>query len=213
VLTLKAEPGRTGWWSSEDDRGKYLGDSFLYSGFTDGRSFLAIATIDLRKVPHGAPLRLALLQLTGLSAARLRPEAGGQWQVQLLAADAVPDLTGASFQTLSGIPAAITLLPALSAADLDAGQSNVWQFGQAEREWLAAQLDAGAASVVARVSGPTAGKNTLFAWDSGSGPATKGEGPRLVLSLGPAPYATAAPTTRQTGTAVGTATQIATPRH
>ena len=37
-----------------------------------------------------------------------------------------------------------------------------------------------------RITGPTAG-DSVFAWDGGTGPATAGEPPQLVLSLGAAP--------------------------
>jgi hypothetical protein len=61
---------------------------------------------------------------------------------------------------------------------------------QAARGWRA-QITQGATAVIARITGPTHGE-TVFAWDSGAGPGTVGEGPELILSFGPAP-ATAPP--------------------
>ena len=47
-------------------------------------------------------------------------------------------------------------------------------------------------SVIFRIVGPAGGEDTLFAWDSGTGPATRGNAPQLVLGLG-APPATPPP--------------------
>ena len=130
-------------------------------------------------------------RLTGLQADRCDVGAGGTWTVQLIAADNFKNLADgparADFQQIYSAPAAVTLLPTLYPADLGRNQANVLSLDASAREWLAKQVVDGAPYVVARIVGPTGGKDTLFAWDSGSGPATGGEAPKLTLNLGAAP--------------------------
>lgn len=184
LLVLTPEPGGAGWWASEQTRGNNLGDSYLYAGRTNGQAFVSAARFGLHEAPRGAPLRQAFLQLTGLNADRFDPAAGGSWTVQLLAADAVPDYVRAGFQTLFNAPASVTLFPSLSSADLGSGVVNSLQFDASALAWLEDQIQGGASAVIMRILGPS-DDSTLFAWDSGAGPATIGEGPRLVLNLGP----------------------------
>ena len=111
--------------------------------------------------------------------------------MQLLAAESFKDLADgparADFQQIYNAPAAVTLFPTLYPADLGQNQANVLSLDASGREWLAQQVVNGAPYVVARIVGPTGGNDSLFAWDSGAGPATGGEAPALTLSLGAAP--------------------------
>ncbi|MCB9103925.1 MAG: hypothetical protein H6633_06735 [Anaerolineales bacterium] len=59
--------------------------------------------------------------------------------------------------------------------------------------WKAATTLVGRISF--RLVGPTTGRNNLFAWDSGYGPASHGDAPELFVSVGPAPAETPCPTT------------------
>ena len=191
TLELTAKPGNAGWWTGSEARGNHLGDSYLYAGYYGGQPFISALIFDLAAAPRGAPIREATLRLTGLEADRFHPEAGGTWTVQLLAPDAFKDLEDnpgrADFQRLFNAPAAATLFPTLYPADLGRGQANVLSLDASGREWLAGQLLAGAPVPIARLVGPTGGGDSLFAWDSGAGPATSGEAPKLTLSLGAAP--------------------------
>ncbi len=187
ALGIAPKAGDAGWWSSAEARGNRLGDSYLYAGYFEGQTFIAAIRFDLSRVSRGAAIRQAMLRLTGLREDRLNRSAGGQWNVQLLAADAFKDFARADFQTLFNAPAAVTLLPTLFAADLNANAENTWTFDPAARTWLQEQIAAGATGIIARIVGPTGGESTLFAWDSGTGPATLGAGPVLNLALGPAP--------------------------
>jgi hypothetical protein len=187
VLSLAPKAGDAGWWASGEARGNHLGDSFLYSGYQDGQAFLSAVKFDVRNVPRGAPVREASLVLTGLRDDRFNPEAGGNWSVQLLEAGAFPDFARTDVQPLLNAPAAITLFPVLSPADLQSGRVNTFPLDQRARNWLAQKVADGETEVIARITGPAGGSNTLFAWDSGSGAGTTGEAPQLVLNLGPAP--------------------------
>ncbi len=187
ILVISPKAGDAGWFASGEARGNHLGDSFLYAGYFGGQVFISTVRFDLSNVPRGAPIRTATLQLTGLKGDRFNPAAGGTWSVQLLPASALPDYTRAEFQAVFNVPAAVTLLPTLYPADLTVGRPNTWAVDPGGREWLAGQLLDGATAVIARLIGPTGGDDTLFAWDSGAGPATLGAGPQLVLHLGPPP--------------------------
>jgi len=187
VISLVPQAGDVAWWSSAETRGGRVGDSFLYAGHIDDQTFLAVLRFDLSRVPRGAPWRQAFLVLTGLNDERLDPAAGGTWLAQFLAADSLPDLTRAGFQTVLNAPAVVTLLPRLTAADLAPGRENVWELDRSALAWLEQQRLDDQTTLLVRLMGPDRGGRSLFAWDSGSGPVTRGQPPLLVLSLGPAP--------------------------
>jgi hypothetical protein len=191
VLTIAPKAGAAGWWSSDKARGN-LGDSFLYAGHFDSQVFASAMRLDLRQAPRGASIEEARLYLTGLEADRFNPAAGGNWLVQLLPSSTITDLAKVDFQALLNAPAAVTLLPGLYPADLAPNEVNTLSLDEAGRNWLAKEIAAGQADLVVRITGPSGGENTLFAWDSGAGPASAGEPPRLVISLA-APPATPPP--------------------
>jgi hypothetical protein len=187
VVSLSPKVGEAGWWSSGEARGNHLGDSFLYAGYFKREVFISLARFDISRLPRGAEVREALLRLSGLNAERFQAAPGGAWSAQLLAVKALPDLARADFQSLFNAPAAVSLFPVLSAADLAPNTANTWTLDAAARTWLAAQVTDGAAAIILRLSGPTGGDDTLFAWDSGAGPATAGNPPLLIISFGPPP--------------------------
>lgn len=191
TVTLTAKSGEAGWWTGGEGRGNHLGDSFLYAGYVDAQPFISAMRFDLSGIPRGAPIRSAQLRLTGLKDDRFDAAAGGTWSVQVAPAASLPDFSRADFQTLFNLPPAVTLFPSFFAADLGKGRANVAAFDEGGRAWLESQLRDGNTGVIVRIVGPGGG-DSLFAWDSGSGPASSGEGPQLVLALGPAP-ATAPP--------------------
>ncbi|MCU0508942.1 MAG: hypothetical protein MUC34_11190 [Anaerolineae bacterium] len=185
VLTLMPEAGDVGWWSSGQTRVN-LADSFLYAGYYQGQSFVAVVRFPLDAVPRGAPINEAALALTGLNADRFDPGEGGAWTAQLLAVSGSEQLGLSDFQEIYNLPAAATLFPTLLPADLGRNVTNVLPLDPAARDWLAKQIVDGAPAVVIRIVGPSSGES-VFAWDSGHGPATAGDTPRLVLNVGPPP--------------------------
>lgn len=187
VLTIPAQPGEAGWWVSSEERGNHLGDSFLYAGFFDSQVFIAAIRFDLTRMPRGAPIRQATLRLVGLNEQRFDATAGGAWSVQLLSGDTIRDLPRADFQTIFNASAPVSLFPTLDAADLKTAQVNSWELDSGAQTWLSQQVINGTTSVIVRILGPAGGANSLFAWDSGSGPASTGNGPQMVLSLASAP--------------------------
>ena len=186
-LTLVPSAGNVAWWSSGDARRSHAGDSFLYAGYFQGQAFVAALQLDLSRVPRGAPIHAAMLRLTGLRDDRFDPAAGGNWNLSILSPTAIDSLARTDFQTLFNAPAAITLVPSLVAGDLQPHRLNTWQLDASALDWLEQQLLDGVTTLTLRIIGPTAGADTLFAWDSGAGPATGGDAPALLLSLGPPP--------------------------
>ncbi|MBI3958917.1 MAG: PD40 domain-containing protein [Chloroflexi bacterium] len=206
VLVLSPGSGDVGWWSSTQHRRANIGDSFLYAGFFEQQVFIAAARWDISRAPRGAPLREAILTLTGLRNDRLRTQMGASWTVQLLASEKIPEFSRSDFQTIFNATPDITLFPVLEAVQLVSGQPNQWTLDEPARKWLEQQIVDETGYVVLRIVGPVGGEETLFAWDSGAGPGTAGNGPQLLLNLGPAP-ATPPPTpTRQVVIATLTAT-------
>jgi hypothetical protein len=187
VLMLAPQGSDVAWWTNADTRGGRVGDSFLYAGHFEGQTFLAAVRFDLSRFPRGAPLRGAYLVLTGLNDERLDATAEGVWTAQWLPAETIPDLARADFQAVLNAPAAVTLLPRLGAGDLAVGRENVWELDASTRAWLEEQRLAGHTAVLLRLLGPDRGERSLFGWDSGSGPVTRGQPPLLVLNLGPTP--------------------------
>jgi hypothetical protein len=192
AVTLAPGPGEAGWWGSGEKMAEHLDDSFLYAGFSKGQAILSAVRFDLRRVRRGTPIMEASVKLAGLNAERFNPAAGGTWTVQLLDPKTLPDLALTDFQTLYNEPAGATLFPTLYPSDMAAGETNSFALDESARAWLEKLILDGTLGVVARIVGPGGGEDTLFAWDSGTGPATKGALPQLVLGLG-APPATPPP--------------------
>jgi hypothetical protein len=186
ILTISPGPGDAGWWATGETRGN-LGDSYLYAGYFGGQAFASIMQLDLREAAPGAPVRDGKLYLTGLQAERFNGAGGGTWLVQMLPTQELTNLAMADFQALFNAPAAVTLFPALYPGDLVPGQVNTFALDEAGRDWLGNQIAEGNGSVLVRILGPAGGEDTLFAWDSGAGPLTSGQPPRLVLSVGAPP--------------------------
>lgn len=193
VYTLLPQTGDVGWWASSDaPRSSHIGDSFLYAGYEQGQAFVAAFRLDLARLTRGAALRSGLLRLTGLREDRLRPEEGGLWSVALLPPAALPDFPRVDFQTLLNAPAAASLVPVLGPGDLARNRAHAWDLDAATLRWLEQQLLAGETGLIIRITGPLGGGDTLFAWDSGTGPATAGSAPELLISQA-APPATLPP--------------------
>ncbi len=187
VATLNPAAGQVGWWASDEQRG-HLADSFLYAGRYAGKEFLSAARFDLSGIPRGAVLEQVVLRLTGLNGGRLAaaPDADTIWLVQLVGEAGAAELERSDYVAALSAPAAITL-PPLRADMLAAGQSNTFDLDAASRTWLQDQLLDGAASVVVRFIASGGSGDTLFAWDSGQGPESAGNGPGLLISYGPPP--------------------------
>ncbi|MDH7487826.1 MAG: hypothetical protein QHJ81_16325 [Anaerolineae bacterium] len=183
IFTLNPSAGAVGWVASNETRGNHFGDSFIHSGTHDGVIFHGAWQFDLSRIAPGTPLHAAALHLTGLSDQRLGE--GGTWEVRILSKEVNEDWSRQTFQTLHNAVAEQALLPVLGHDDLIVGRDNVFAFNEEQLRLLEGRLLDGAISF--RLDGPQTGSNNVFAWDSGYGPASRGQGPVLWISAGPPP--------------------------
>jgi hypothetical protein len=185
LVVVPAASNGVGWWSDGEVRGNHIGDSFLYAGHDKGQNLVSLVRFDLKSIPRSqAILEGSAVRLTGLDAKRLVPSAGGTWSVDLLAADSLGDLAGVSFDAATKAPAVVTLSPVAFPADLGRGIANSWPLSAEARRWLQDLIARGVPYATIRLTGPTTGPDTAFAWDSGAGPVTAGAGPQLRLLVG-----------------------------
>ncbi|MGL4648386.1 MAG: hypothetical protein ACRC1H_03185, partial [Caldilineaceae bacterium] len=188
--------GDSGWWANDPAQPGELGDSFLYAGRQGSTSFLSAIRFDLSRIPRGAPLLSGELTLTGLAAERLNSGEATPFRAQLIAERELASFAGADFMSLYSVPASITSLRDLPAAELQAGSANRWTLDANVLRWLEQQRLDGARSITVRLGSagePTA--DTLFAWDSGLGQKSRGAAPTLLLVAGaPPPTPPALPT-------------------
>ncbi|MCB9159909.1 MAG: PD40 domain-containing protein [Caldilineaceae bacterium] len=188
TLTLSPDGGEVGWWRNNDPRRNYIGDSFLYAGQRDGDTYIAAMRFDLRDVPRGAPITDVTLSLTGLRRDQIVTDGSNTWLLQLVPESSLEQLPDADFLTLYSAPASIVLYPQLRASDLDEGRTNTWTLDANARAWLQQEVFNGATSVYVRLqASPNGSGDSLFAWDSGFGSASQGNGPVLTLVHGAPP--------------------------
>jgi hypothetical protein len=185
IYTLSPQAGAAGWVAGDESRGNHLGDSYMYAGTFGGVTYHGIFQLDLRVVPRGATIHSGVLELTGLDAQRLG--SGGTWEVRILARDADADWSRGTFQDVHNAAVQWSLTPAMTAGELAAGETRAFALSPDVLRDLEQRLLDEHYTVSVRIDGPLAGEDSLFAWDSGSGPSSNGYGPRLVLNTGPAP--------------------------
>ncbi len=187
-----APAGRRGRLVGQPERAaSHLGDSYLHAGYYEGQSFVAAA---LRPDPGPALARPSARQSCASWSwrpIRFNPTAGGSGQCISWRTDSLPDYLRADFRQVFNAPAAATLFPTLYPADLDRGTVNVLPL-DATALRLARETGARRGAGRHRAHHRSGQRRTLFAWDSGSGPASFGEGPELLLNLA-APPPTAPP--------------------
>ena len=208
IYALSPEAGAAGWVGSDESRGNHLGDSYLYSGVFDSIIYHGIFQIDLSAVPRGATIYAGVLEITGLDARRLG--SSGVWEVRVLDREADGEWSRKTYQAIHNAPVQWSLPPALAVGDLVAGETNVFELSPEQLRDLEQRLLEEHYTVSFRIDGPLAGENSVFAWDTGYGPATQGHRPRLLLNVGPAPK-TPIPTGSPPPSATPTPTMTPTP--
>jgi hypothetical protein len=189
TLTLWPEAGRVGWVASDEPLQFHLGDSFLNAGVLDGTTYYSLLQFDLAEIPPGTEIRSARLRLAGLRDGQLG--GGGTWKVDWLAPQLAADWGGHTYDSVAQAAYLDTLAPVLGPDELAPGRENFFTFSPAQRRQLA-EAAARRQPLILRLEGPLSGADSLFAWDSGYGPASRGALPLLVLDISP-PQATLAP--------------------
>ena len=192
IYTLSPAVGDIGWVTSGEDRGNHFGDSFLYAGLFEGQVYSSGFQFDLSSVPRGAPIHQASIRLTGLRDDRLAIRndqgSGGAWMLRLLAPEIDQDWRKHNYQNIFNAPALLTLNPILSDRDLVVGRTNEFELSPAQIEILETRIiDDPEPKVSFRLDGPLVGPDNLFAWDTGYGPRSLGNGVVLALNVGEPP--------------------------
>jgi hypothetical protein len=200
VLILTPAAAGVGWAVSREAgqaQALHPGDSFLYAGRWDNETYRAMLQFDLAELPRGVEVLAASLRLTGLRADQLDPDRRAEWQVQILPTEIDYRWAALDYEQLAQADPWATLAPQLSVAELGAGQVNVFEFTAEQLVLLERRLLEGSElhgqKISFRLDGPARGPNNLFAWDSGYGPDSQGQGPELFLSVGSPPLETPLP--------------------
>lgn len=223
TITLNAVNSTVGWVSGEDSRRNHFGDSYIYAGVFNERTYIGGFQIDLSAIPRGAPIHSGILRMTGLREDLLAiqndmPDDGQVWKVALL--DEVVDDTWftVNYQTLLNASVSQTLNPLLGASDLGNGVVNEFKLTTEQLRILKDKIvDNLEPKLSFRVTGPLAGDDNLFAWDTGYGSQSKKKKIELVLTIGEAPVTpipynyivvTSTPTPENVVTAAAIVTQM-----
>ncbi len=198
ILILSPAPRDVGWVVSEDEGDFYaysnlnhFGDSFMYAGILNGKIYHGAFQFDLSQVPRGTEVQAASLRLTGLRTNQMAEQ--GEWRVQLLSPAIDPRWSEHNYAQIHEARVLSTFQPVLTPEQLAQDQENVFEFTPEQVDLLERRIYEGndnfERKISFRIDGPLMGKNNLFAWDSGYGPASRGQdaGPELFLSLGPPP--------------------------
>jgi hypothetical protein len=228
VVVLTPAPGDAGWVAGDEttfivpvgEQVNHFGDSFLYAGILNGKIYHAAIQFNLNEIPRGTKIYAASLRLTGLRADDLYPDASATWRLQLLAPDIDARWRSHTFSQIHQAPTWSTFEPMLTPDELSVGGVQLFEFTPEQLALLERRLLEGSdqfgKKVSFRLDGPDKGGDNLFAWDTGSGVASKGSGPELFLSLGPVPEApppyyivvTSTPTPENIMTAVANSLQV-----
>ncbi len=193
ILTLNPPISTAGWVSSGDSRRNHFGDSYIYAGVFNKRTYIGAFQIDLSSIPRGAPVHYGVLRLTGLrddllAARNDRADTGQVWKIDLLQERVDSVWAGADFQALLNAPVQQTLEPFLSSDDLGVERTNEFVLTPEQlrliRDKVLNNLEP---RLSFRVLGPLAGQDDLFAWDTGYGSQSKKNKIELILSIGEPP--------------------------
>jgi hypothetical protein len=185
IYSLSPGAGAAGWVASDEARGNHLGDSYLYTGVFDGVSYHGVFQFDLSAVPRGATIHAATLEIAGLDARRLG--SSGVWELRVLTRDADQEWNRKTYQDVHNAQVQWTLSPALGVGDLVVGETDHFELSRDQTRDLEERLLEEHYTVSFRLDGPLAGENSVFAWDTGYGPASQGRRPRLLLNVGAPP--------------------------
>ncbi|MCB0194097.1 MAG: PD40 domain-containing protein [Anaerolineae bacterium] len=204
VLLLTPAAADTGWLVNEENANPFdtlpanhFGDSFLYSGVLEGKVYLGAFQIDLRSIPRGTKVNAASIKLVGLRADQLDQTQSAEWQLHVLAPEIDDRWSEHGYRQIANSAVVYTFTPTLHTENLAEKSDYHFEFDQEALALLEQRILEGdnnfGRKISFRLEGPNSGSDNLFAWDSGFGPASKGNGPEFFISVGPPPEATPKP--------------------
>ncbi len=186
-VEITPSPAGVGWFGSLDSRDSYFGDSFLHAGKYQEALIHSAILFDLSRLPRGAPIRYVALEITGLDDSRLEPGANGIWEVKLMAPQVGESWSQLTYQELHNAPVVQSLVPPVAQTEVKPLVSNRFVLSEEQLKVLEQAVVDQKTQLVFRLDGPETGPDNLFTWDSGQGPETLGNSPRLIVINGPPP--------------------------
>jgi hypothetical protein len=172
-------------WVQAGEAGNHFGESLLYTGLRDSVLYHGAMQFDLSFIPNGSTIFMAELELTGLAGEGLTED--NAFGVNILAEAIDADWSRHNFEAIHNATIDETLNPIFEAGDLSEDQTNTLTFNAAQRSIIEKRLETNLLSF--RLDSLTPDQAGWFAWDSGYGEQTKGQGPILRLGVQP-PVAT-----------------------
>ncbi len=183
VYALSPDINSVGWLRA-GETGNHFGESFLYAGVREDGLTYGAMQFDLSFIPSGSTIFQAELELTGLADQGLTADSA--FALNILQPEIDADWSRRDAGTIGPAPVDEQLNPTLGVTDLAAGRLNKFIFNAAQRSIIEARL-ADTKRISFRID--SLSPEGWFAWDSGYGEDSTGQGPVLRLGVLP-PVAT-----------------------
>lgn len=165
-LTVPVEIDSVGWASDLDGRMHYQVPD-IHAGGYRGNRYVGAFRFDLADVPVQGELRYAAVGIWLSDATRLGES--GEWKLQFLLPDAIPDWYALTFDSLEQTAGALTFGPDLTASQirqaLSQYQPTLFVLDPTRLALLQPYLAGGLLPF--RLDGPTGEEDNLVTWDSG----------------------------------------------
>jgi uncharacterized protein YkwD len=194
-VEIRPLPGFAGWVVSTEPYANHFDSSDMFTGVWNDRTYHGAVQFDLAVIPANAHINFARIAMVGRSSGSLTRT--GTWSLNLLQSEIDRGFQGHGYARIHSSGIESTLLPLLSASDVDEGLTNNFNFSNAQLLLLQNRVGS-TAQASFRVDGPTSGDfANLASWDTGFGEKQTYSGPVLVVnySIGkPIPYPTATAT-------------------
>ncbi len=185
VYTISPDINSVGWVQA-DETGNHFGESYIYTGLREGVLYHGAMQFDLSFIAEGSTIFSAELELTGVLGEALAESS--TFQAAILAEEVDEGWSRHNFDIISSALIDEILQPVLTAADVAPDQTNRFLFNAAQRSIVEDRLGT-THRLSLRLDSLAPEQTSWFAWDSGYGPETRGQGPVLRLGVLP-PIAT-----------------------
>ncbi|OGO42280.1 MAG: hypothetical protein A2Z04_05880, partial [Chloroflexi bacterium RBG_16_57_9] len=176
TVTLVVTPeANTAGWTMNGEAGNHFDDDDLYSGAYGGRLYLSGIQFDLSRLPVGAQILSAQVELTGQTAEYILSDPPEGWKLQVLSRAADDNWPSHNYNDLRNATVLATIPPTLTKSNVGTGTVDTFAFEAAQLGELV-----GRAKLSFRIDGPTSG-NAVMSWDTGYGQDSRYSGPKLSI--------------------------------